>query len=263
MDVITQITYDIQQLKTRLANMLQTGKVNAIYADEGLVDVAVDELVLEKIPFFTTRASADKTYWMPSIGEQGVVLSPSGNPANAMFLPALNSIDFPPPETDAKWTVREWEDGAKESYDKDAHEYELQIDANTHRKINQTGIEDQVGTNVEELTAIVLNLLGAHLFPSGITTFQSPVGPVMFAPGSTPTTAPAAPTGSAPDADGNVTQTPASTISGINIQTVSTLNFTVPAIAVTIPGGAGVTVATPVSVATTGTLTLQFPARAL
>ena len=62
---------------------------------------------------------------------------------------------------------------------------------------------------------------------------------------------------------GNVTQTPPSTISGINIQTVSTLNFTVPAIAVTVPGGAGVTVATPVSVATTGTLTLQFPARAL
>ena len=304
MDILTQMAYEIKQMKTRLANMLQTGKVDAIYADEGLVDVAVDELVLEKIPFFTTRAGADNTYWMPSVGEQGAVLSPSGDMANAMFLPALNYISFPVLEDDENLTVREWEDGAKETYDKANHSYQFQIDENTLRKMNQAEIQDKLGdshikqngseteikraegsikidgsetkieraagvlkailgTNQVELSAILLNLIGAHLFPTGLTTLQSPVGPVMFAPAASPSSAPSPPAGSAPNEDGEVTKTPPSSISGVKIKATSSISLVLPAIPVTTSGGAGTTTPGSYNATVTGTIILEFPARSL
>ena len=279
MDPITEIAYELQQTKTRLERMLQTGVVEAIHAEDGLVDATIDDITLERIPLYTTRAGADKTYWMPSVGEQGLVLAPSGNLANAMFFPALNSTENPVPETDANLVVRVWEDGAKESYDKGKHEYIFQIDENTLRKMIRGEIEDkvgnsrqivdttkvksEVGTNIEELTAIVLNLIGAHLFPSGLTTLQSPVGPVMFAPGPTPATAPAPPAGSSPNTDGEVTKTPSSTISGVKIKATSNISLVLPAIPVTTPGGAGTTTPGSYNATVTGTIILEFPARAL
>lgn len=276
---ITQLAYEQKQQKTRLANLIQTGIVEAVHAEEGLVDVAIDTLVLERIPLFTTRAGADKTYWMPSVGEQGTVLSPSGDLANAMFLVGLNSDEKPVPETDPNLVIRVWEDGAKESYDKGKHEYVFQIDENTLRKmlrgeihdevgsskqmVDATKVKHEVGSNIEELTAIVLNLIGAHLFPSGLTTFQSPVGPVMFAPGPTPATAPAPPAGSSPDSDGKVTKTPPSTISGVKIKATSNISLVLPAIPVTVGGSAGTTTPGSYKATVTGTIILEFPARDL
>ena len=298
MDVIAEIYYKLNAIEEQVSKMQQTGVVTAIHAEDGLVDVAIEELVLERIPFFTRRAGEDKTYWMPSVGEKGAVLSPSGNLANAMFLPSLNSDINPVPRDAAKWTVREWSDGAVESYDKDAHVYVLEIDADTLRKMLRGEIEDKVGnarrvaksgeikdeiggtqqvveptkvkhiagSNTEELTAIVLNLIGAHLFPNGITTLQSPVGPCFFAPApQSPNVAPMPPAGSAPNTDGEVTKTPPSRISGVAIQATSNVVITLTApVPVVTPTGAGTIAAgTQIRGTVTGTINLQFPARDL
>ena len=118
------------------------------------------------------------------------------------------------------------------------------------------------------LNAIAGNLMGAQLFPSGITTFMSPVGPCLFAPVLTPPTAPPSPpAGSNPDADGNVTQTPPSTITGV-AQQAGTFMFTLPPILVTGTAGpnpvVAQTTATPLTLSITGSgITLQFPSQSL
>ena len=117
------------------------------------------------------------------------------------------------------------------------------------------------------LNAIVGNLMGAHLFPSGITTLMSPVGPVLFAPAPSPSAPPTPPAGSAPDSEGNVTQTPPSIISGITWQN-GTLSFTIPSLIVTGVAGTipvtGTTAPLVVSLPITGSgITLQFPAQSL
>ena len=309
MNPITAMAYDIQQIKRRLDNMLQTGIVTAIHAEEGLVDVDIGGSIEEKIPFFTRRAGEDKTYWMPSINEKGLVLSPSGDLSNAMFLPSLNTFENPVPETDENLTVRVWEDGARESYDKDTHEYLFQIDENTLRKINQEEIQDKIGnshikqngseteikrpegtikidggetkleratgalkailgSNQVELSAILLNLIGAHLFPSGVTNIVSPVGNCFFAPTPSPPSAPSPPADSNPNSNGEATQTPPSTVNNISVLANGSLNITVtiPPIVVTTPSGPGTTVATPLVLTLTltgGRLNLRFPARSL
>lgn len=282
MDPVTNIYFEIQQIKTQLERMILTGTVTAVHAGDGLVDVTIDdEIVLEKIPFYTTRAGADKTYWMPSVGEHGTVFSPGGNLGLAMFLPALNSAKNPVPETDENLVVRVWEDGAKESYDKGKHEYVFQINAETFRKmirgeivdevgsskqtVDATKVKHEVGSNIEELTAIVLNLIGAHFFPSGLTTLQSPVGPCFFAPTPTPVTPPNPPVGSSPNSDGEVTQTPPTTIRGVEIQAVSNIDLTLTSPVPVVVGGTAGTIVTGTQISGTarGTLNLRLPARAL
>lgn len=308
MRAILMLGHEIKTLKNQVANMIRTGTVTAIYADEGLVDVEIEKILKKRMPFLTMRAGVDKTYWMPSLGEQGAVLSPSGNLANAFFLPALNSIDNPVSEDDPNLTTREWEDGAKETYDKATHAYQFQIDPEKRREINldvildtfdgshikQDGSETEIkrtegtlkidgsetkieratgilkailGTNQVELSAVVLNLLGAHIFPTGITTFQSPVGPVMYAPAPSPATPPSPPAGSAPNSDGEATQTPPSDVDGVSVQSGSSLRFTIPSLQVNVATpsgpGTGMTVPLLVTVSPTGAVNLQFPARAL
>ena len=303
-----QIKYELQELRTKQENLIRTGTVTAIYADAGLVDVAIEKITQKEMPFLTTRAGSDNTYWMPSVGEQGVVLSPSGNLANAMFLPALNSVEKPVVEADANLTVRVWEDGAKETYDKANHVYQFQVDPEKRREIDLDAILDTfdtshikqdadeteikraegtikidgsetkieratgalkaiLGTNQVELTMILLNLLGAHVFPTGITTFQSPVGPVMFAPATSPPSAPSPPAESAPNSDGEATQTPPSQVSDVSVQSGSSLRFTIPALQVNVATpsgpGTGTTVPLLVTVSPTGRVNLEFPARDL
>ena len=142
---VTAMAYDIKQNKTRLENMLRVGIVTMIYPAEGLVDVAMEKITRKRVPVFTPRAGDDKTYWMPSVGEQGLVISPSGDLANAMFMPALNSVLNPVPKDHEKWTVRQWKDGAIETYDKEAHEYILLLNGDTHRKVNRSELQDKRG----------------------------------------------------------------------------------------------------------------------
>ena len=143
---------------------------------------------------------------------------------------------------------------------------ELAASGTTKLDLQGTGTAELAATAMAKLVlnAIVGNLMGAHLFPSGITTFMSPVGPCLFAPAPSPSSPPSPPIGSSPDANGNVTQTPPSQITGVSVLAGSSIGFTLPPIPVTTPAGPGVTVLTPITVTiTNGTLNLRFPAQSL
>ena len=145
MDYFAQMAYEIKRIKSQLENMQRIGNVTKIYPAEGLVDVAHDDLIIEEIPFLTRRAGDDLTYWMPSVGEQGMLLAPSGDLNNVVFVPGIYSDKIPPPRDHEKWTTREWADGTTETYDKDAHEYLLRLNGDTHRKVNRSELQDKRG----------------------------------------------------------------------------------------------------------------------
>ena len=103
--------------------------------------------------------------------------------------------------------------------------------------------------------------------PTGITTFQTAIGPVFFAPAASPASAPGLPSGSEPDSDGNATKVPKSTVDDVAIKSVSSISFTIPSLAVNVATpsgpGTGTTVAKPVTVTITGDVNLEFPAKDL
>ena len=106
------------------------------------------------------------------------------------------------------------------------------------RSIDASKIEDKAGTNAVSLSSILLNLMGAHIYASGTTTFLTSMGPVLFTPAPSPPAAPAPPAGSAPDSEGNATQVPEQTVEDIKI-TDGDITFTIPSLTVNVTGTAG------------------------
>ena len=93
------ILYRLAELERRLGNVIRLGTILAVDPTASRCKVMLDtELITTWLPWMTQRAALDAaTWWAPSLGEQVVVLSPSGELSVAVVLPSLNQALMPPP----------------------------------------------------------------------------------------------------------------------------------------------------------------------
>lgn len=110
MNVATQIA----ELKRRLDNMLRIGTIESV--NGAFCCVKSGNIITDERPFFTTRAGTAKTSWRPSIGEQVMLLSLSGDLDNAYVLPALYSDANPEPNDHFTTDKTIYPDGAVIEY---------------------------------------------------------------------------------------------------------------------------------------------------
>ena len=300
MDVISHLTKEIGLIRQQLSEMIRLATVTEVDAETARLTCESEELVQSDIPFFTLRAGEDMTYWLPSVGELGFLISPSGMTGNAVFLAAIFFDGFPAPDTNPKVSKRIYRDEQVEVIDTDGGSYIYQngelsrlIDTEkiedsagtTKRTLDKSKIEDDVGgvkstinaqkieqvagANVIELSAILLNLLGAHIYATGMTGFLTGMGPVFFTKTPSPQGPPPAPAGSNPDDEGNATQIPPSDVDGVSIRGGS--NITLPA-SITVTGTLNTptgpipvtgTVTPQGNLQITGNVNLRIPAKAL
>ena len=86
------IEFETTELNRRLANLIMLGKV--VEADctqtTPKLKIKVGELQTAWLPMLTQRAGPDLSWWPLEVGEQVVVLSPSGELAQGIVLGALN-----------------------------------------------------------------------------------------------------------------------------------------------------------------------------
>jgi len=87
--------------------------------DEGAarVKVRTGGLVTDWLPWLTARAGATRTWSAPRHGEQVLVLSPYGDPAQAVALPAIYQIAHPAPSTTQNEERVVFPDGSVVTYD--------------------------------------------------------------------------------------------------------------------------------------------------
>ena len=288
-DLIASLTMRVAELERRVANICRLAQVSAVDTETATLTVDFEGLKIAGVPYLTQRAGEDQVYWLPSVGELGVLFAPGGDVANALFIPGIFYKNFVATGSSKTKIKRTFRDGTEEEVDVDANSYKLsivdrdtafliesdtgqtaltrakgktvlEVGSSSTAEINATEIRLSHGSVAAIVNAICASIVGAQVFPSGLTTFQSPVGPVMFAPAAPPATAPTPPSGSAPK-DGKATKVPASTISGVDMSGTITL----PAIPITgtSPAGAvtGFTTAGPYTVS--GDFTLTFPAKDL
>lgn len=288
----------IASLEAKVNNLQQEAIVTAVHQDKNLVDVEVRGVTLTNVPYMTWRAGGvGKTYWTPEVDESGLLLCPDGQVGNAIFAPGLNTTTNPAPLMDT--TKFQMLFGTDVEINIGDTETEIKRDTN-HLKINDTeteikrdsdivkidgseieikhttgavniegatSLKNKVGMNEELLNAIALNVLGALIYPTGLTTLQSPAGPVMFAPAPTPPSVPAPPTGTPMDAQGNITGSPPTQMNNVVVRTGSSLTCSLVVatpIPVVTPGGPGTIAAGtyPISLTITGgTLQLTVPSR--
>lgn len=77
-----------------------------------------------------SMAAGDVRYWRPpSVGEQAMILSPSGLPEQGFVIAGFDTDQYPANDDRKNITATDWPDGAREHYDHDAHEYVLSVPA--------------------------------------------------------------------------------------------------------------------------------------
>jgi phage baseplate assembly protein V len=112
MDTLT----DIVELSRRLANLVRIGTVAQFDHTNARIRVHTGSLTTTWIPWLTLRAGDTATWSPPSIGEQVLLLAPSGNLEQAVALPALYADAHPAPSTSADEHITVYPDGARIAY---------------------------------------------------------------------------------------------------------------------------------------------------
>ena len=144
-----EIIQRITELERRLANMLLIGVISDVDYERSLVQVTVGELITGWLPWLTRRAGKDIDYWAPEVGEQVLVMSPYGDPALGVVLPALYRELSPAPDQRATVHRRTYANGAVVEYDREANHLKAVLpESGTTELISQGGIEITGNTKI-------------------------------------------------------------------------------------------------------------------
>ncbi len=143
----------LSELERKLANVVREGAIVELDTDNALVRVQSgtedENLTTDWLPWLTTRASHDTTWWCPEVGEQVLLLSPNGDLAQAMVLPALYQEQFETFGNDENISGNYYKDGASITYDREAHSYSISLPADATTSITSKG-----GVSIEGNTSI-------------------------------------------------------------------------------------------------------------
>ncbi|AXL49177.1 baseplate assembly protein [Paraburkholderia caffeinilytica] len=139
--------YEIGEIDRLIASIVQAGFIDSVQYDPPRCRVRNGEWVSALLPWKTFAAGRVRTWCPPSVGEQAVVLAPSGTLAGAFVLAGFYSDTHGGANGNtANLTATDYPDGAREHYDHDAHEYVLSVPAGGR-------IVFRIGATQMELTA--------------------------------------------------------------------------------------------------------------
>ena len=116
--------FRLVELARRLANVVRPGVVAEADYPKGLVRVKFaeeEEALTAWLPFAAARAGGDASWWAPEVGEQVLLLAPSGELAQAVVLGSLYSDAHPAPSSGPDKHLVRYSDGAEIEYDRENH----------------------------------------------------------------------------------------------------------------------------------------------
>ncbi|MDD5175749.1 MAG: phage baseplate assembly protein V [Sterolibacterium sp.] len=108
---------DIAELSRRLENLIRIGTVAEVDLAARRVRVDTGSLLTDWLKWKTARAGTTRTWSPPTVGEQVMILSPSGELANGIVTPSIFCDDLDAPSGDGDLHVAEFPDGARIAYD--------------------------------------------------------------------------------------------------------------------------------------------------
>tara|TARA_Y100001949_G_scaffold163033_3_gene156581 strand:- start:45 stop:578 length:534 start_codon:yes stop_codon:yes gene_type:complete len=112
---------NIADLTRRLDNLIRLGTIAAVDHQAARCTVSSGGLSVPNLPWLALRAGASLDWDPPTVGEQCVLFSPSGEPAQGIALVGLYSQQRPAPANSANVRRRKYPDGAVIDYDHDSH----------------------------------------------------------------------------------------------------------------------------------------------
>lgn len=112
---------EIAQLNRLLENLVRLGTIAEVDHQVARVKVQSGRLLTGWLPWVAPRAGADREWNPPTVDEQVVLLSPSGQTANGVVLVGLFSDEHPANGDRANLHRYTYADGAVIEYDSIAH----------------------------------------------------------------------------------------------------------------------------------------------
>ncbi|REE92640.1 phage baseplate assembly protein V [Cupriavidus plantarum] len=109
---------DLAEISRLLENLLRLGKIAEVqHASPPRVRVQTGGLTSDWLPWIEQRAGGTRTWSPPTVGEQVLMLCPSGELRNGIVLCGIPSDDIDVPSNSATETVTQYADGAVARYD--------------------------------------------------------------------------------------------------------------------------------------------------
>lgn len=132
---------DLATLARLIENLIRFGTISETQMKPPRVRVKTGGLVTGWLPWLTLRAGADVDWDPPTENEQVLLLSPSGQLANAVVIAGIYSDSIPANGDRAGLHRRTYRDGAVIEYDSVAHQLSAQLpEGGTTELISNGGI---------------------------------------------------------------------------------------------------------------------------
>lgn len=127
------------ELSRRLENLIRLGTIAEVDPVAKRCRVNTGGLLTDWRPWIADRAGEDRDWDAPSVGEQCLLFSPSGEPALGVALVGLYSDQFDAPDDNPNRRRRVYRDGAVVEYDTEAHALRATLPAGATAALTATG----------------------------------------------------------------------------------------------------------------------------
>lgn len=130
---------DLATLARLIENLIRLGTIAAVQMKPPRVQVKTGSLTTAWLPWIAARAGADREWNPPTVGEQVILFSPSGQLGNGIVLTGLFS-DHIPPNCDREGLHRcTYRDGTVIEYDSIAHHLNVTLVEGGTTNLTSTG----------------------------------------------------------------------------------------------------------------------------
>jgi len=172
---------NITDLLRRLENLIRLGTIAAVDHQAARCTVKSGGLSIPNLPWLALRAGDSSDWDPPMVGEQCILIAPSGEPAQGIALVGLYSQQRPAPSNSATVRRRKYPDGAVIDYDHATHTLSATLPAGGKAQLTAPGGVTILG-NVDITGTVTVS---ADVVVSGISLVTHKHGGVQTGSGTT------------------------------------------------------------------------------
>lgn len=177
----------LAELARLIENLVRFGTIAEVQHKPPRVRVRTGELLTTWLPWLTIRAGADREWDPPTVDEQVILLSPSGQLANGVAITGLFSDLIPANGDRPGLHRRTYADGAVIEYDSEAHHLNATLPAGgTTNLISKGGIHIEGPiTHIGDYNQTGKMTVSIDVVAAGISLVTHKHNGVMPGPGTT------------------------------------------------------------------------------
>lgn len=131
--------FDATEMDRRISNLIRFGTVQEVDYLAAKVRIKAGDILTGWLPWLTSRAGGDISWHAPEIGEQVIILAPSGELNQGVVLAALYQALMPPPVATPDKHRMQYSDDAVIEYDRASHHLQAVLPDGATVQLTSTG----------------------------------------------------------------------------------------------------------------------------